>query len=1036
MLSRSILFLLFLFLGSAAIQGQQTSVYTDAQKAFKQGLQFYENGLLAKAKREFQKTTDLLLPVNEAEAGMLRTQAQLYQAKCAVQLELKDGEATTLNFIRSMRPDPEYQQALVDMGDFYFNNRRYEEALDYYAEIPASGLPRDQMAQVRFRQGYAHFAKKEYTAAKSYLKDISADAESEYHAPSNYYLGLCYFYEGDYNQAYRAFSVVEKVPEYKNELPYIQAQILFAQRKFDEVIAKAGPLTNDPRANNLKEIRQIVGQAYFEKGDYKNALPHLEYYASRSSKLREEELYQVGFAQYQEKKYQEAIRNLKPLSTANSPIGQNAMFYLANCYLQLGDKNNALAALGTAKRLTYDPVLQEDALFNHAKLAYELNLPREAANDLQEIQPNSRYYGQAQQLLSEVLLGYRDYQQALTIIEEMMKTNRTPQLALTYQKVALNRGIQLLQNNDPAGARPFFQKAVDNPADPKLQAVGLFWLGDVANRLEQYQESMQYIDRFLTASRSLSELPDEANTITASYLQGYNHLKTNSYDRARSFFQATVDGIARNRRFITNTQITNELLGDATMRLGDAYFRINQYNSAAQYYDEVISKRYAGYDYAIFQKAIIEGLRGRKTEEIIALERLEKEFPNSEYTDDALLRLGMTYQEIGKLSQAIDPLRTLTTKYRNKSPLVNQALLQLGLIAYNMGNYEGAINYYKQVFTNNPEPAEASQALAALEEIYIKDLGRPGDYTAFLETVPGYKVDNYVRDSITYKTAQIQFENADYQRAAESFSSYIRSFPKGLNIIPAYYNRGECYSVLRQYTQALKDYEAVIQQGASRFFVKALEKAAIIAYNHELDFEKSLKFYTELEKNATSEDMLFEAQLGALRSAYRTKNSASVYSYAAKVNNNPRANNAQIATANFYLGKLAFDNQDFNNALSGFQKVVQLSDNEQTAEARYLIAYIYYQRRDLNKAQELCLKANQESSAYPYWVANSVLLLADVMAEKGDLYNARAVLEALLENYNEDQELVNKAKTRLGQINRQIEQSSILNKSGGSENRD
>ena len=352
MLSRSILFLLFLFLGSAAIQGQQTSVYTDAQKAFKQGLQFYENGLLAKAKREFQKTTDLLLPVNEAEAGMLRTQAQLYQAKCAVQLELKDGEATTLNFIRSMRPDPEYQQALVDMGDFYFNNRRYEEALDYYAEIPASGLPRDQMAQVRFRQGYAHFAKKEYTAAKSYLKDISADAESEYHAPSNYYLGVCYFYEGDYNQAYRAFSVVEKVPEYKNELPYIQAQILFAQRKFDEVIAKAGPLTNDPRASNLKEIRQIVGQAYFEKGDYKNALPHLEYYASRSSKLREEELYQVGFAQYQEKKYQEAIRNLKPLSTANSPIGQNAMFYLANCYLQLGDKNNALATLRTATALT------------------------------------------------------------------------------------------------------------------------------------------------------------------------------------------------------------------------------------------------------------------------------------------------------------------------------------------------------------------------------------------------------------------------------------------------------------------------------------------------------------------------------------------------------------------------------------------------------------------------------------------------------------------------------------------------------------
>ena len=44
------------------------------------------------------------------------------------------------------------------------------------------------------------------------------------------------------------------------------------------------------------------------------------------------------------------------------------------------------------------------------------------------------------------------------------------------------------------------------------------------------------------------------------------------------------------------------------------------------------------------------------------------------------------------------------------------------------------------------------------------------------------------------------------------------------------------------------------------------------------------------------------------------------------------------------------------------------------------------------QAQELCIQANQESSAYPFWVAKSVLLLAEVFAEKGDLYNARAAL--------------------------------------------
>lgn len=142
--------------------------------------------------------------------------------------------------------------------------------------------------------------------------------------------------------------------------------------------------------------------------------------------------------------------------------------------------------------------------------------------------------------------------------------------------------------------------------------------------------------------------------------------------------------------------------------------------------------------------------------------------------------------------------------------------------------------------------------------------------------------------------------------------------------------------------------------------------------------------------------------------------------------NNPSANQGQIATANFYLGKVAFDRKEYDNAMTAFNRVIQTSDNEQTAEARYLVAYIYYLKRNLEKAQEITINANKESSAYPYWVAKSVILLSDILAEKGDLYNARAALEALLENYNEDAELVKQAQTKLNQLNQQIQKGSRL----------
>ncbi|MEL6863391.1 MAG: hypothetical protein AAFP19_03185, partial [Bacteroidota bacterium] len=191
-------------------------------------------------------------------------------------------------------------------------------------------------------------------------------------------------------------------------------------------------------------------------------------------------------------------------------------------------------------------------------------------------------------------------------------------------------------------------------------------------------------------------------------------------------------------------------------------------------------------------------------------------------------------------------------------------------------------------------------------------------------------------------------------------------------------------------------------------------------------FFKVFDLYRQLDESASDEDMRFEAQLGAMRSAYRVNNSQALLTMANKVKDNPRATDLQKATAHFYIGKLAFDSKNYDSARASFNEVTRLSDNEQTAEARYLIAYIYYVQRDLDLAQQLCLNANKESSEYPYWIAKSVILLSDILAEKGDLFNAQAALEGLIEHYDEDEELVRIAKEKLERLKSQESANSRL----------
>ncbi len=1015
-----------LLVGIACLTGglwaQQTTVFTEANLAYKRGEEFYQKGLYGKSRSEYEAARTLLRPANEPQSQMLKTRAELGYAKSAVRLNLPEGENLILDFIRKYRPDPIAYQALIEVANYFFNAKEYEKAINYFSQIPSYELTNEQRAEVKFKMGYSFFVKKKFKEAKNNFREVK-NFEGPYFYPTNYYYGLCEFFDGNYHNAINSFKLVERSKQYKTRIPYYIAQIHFAKGDFDKVIAYTEPKLKSRELRHRKEMNQLVGRAYYENGEYEKALPFLEYYAAKSSRLKEEEFYQLGYAQYQTGRYHDASKNFEQLEKVDSELGQFALYYLADSYLKLGKKNSARNAFGAASRMDFDPTVKEDALFNYAKLSYELKFDREALDALQGFDRSSKYYSEAQTLMSKIFLNTRDYEKALAILDHF--PDKTPQLKEAYQKVAYFRGQQLFKEDKLDQSIGYFNKSLDVPVNKRYEALATYWLGDIAHQQKKYNESIRYMNQFLTLSKTMRNLPDESSVFTANYLQGYNYLKQKNYNGAFGYFKSAVEGIKRNSVFIRNDAVKNEILADATLRAGDCLFKRNRYRNAARYYNEAINNAYPGFVYAIFQKAIIEGLRGRKTEKILALENLVENNPHSEYTDDALFQLGITYQEMGQLDKSAEPLRELVSRHRH-SPLLNTALLRLGLITYNRGNIQKAIEYYKQVFSGNPEEDEAQAAIDALEEIYIQDLNDPDGFSTFLETVPGYNLDHYGRDTLNFNAAESAFGNATYDRAASAFSNYIRKFPNGRNSLLAHYHRGDSYTELMQYSDAFKDYEWVIAKGQSRYYGKALEKAAIIAYNHELDFAKSFDYYSRLEEVANTSDMRFQAQLGALRSAYRIGNASAVSKMAGKVVNNPAASKDNLATANFFLGKMAFDQKEFQTALDAFGEVTKLSDNVQTAEARYLVAYIYYQQRDLETAKQLAVNANKESSNFPFWVAKSVILLSDIFAEQGDLFNAKAALEALIENFDEDEVLIATAKAKLAQLEKRTDSESRL----------
>ncbi|MEO0042193.1 MAG: hypothetical protein RL329_1641 [Bacteroidota bacterium] len=1007
---------LCLLLYGGSVGAQQTTVFTEANLAYKRGLDFFEKGIYGAAQREFQVSLDQLRPAVEPESKLLRGRAELYLAKSAVRTGQPNAEQLIADYIRNYSPDPLAKQAIVEMGNYYYNAQEFDKALRFFEMLNDSEISGDLRTEAYFKKGYAYFVRKQFPKAKACFEQVK-EKDGEYFYPANYYYGMTAFFENKFDEAIKSFQRVEKSKTYAQYIPYYLTQIYFAQHDYDKVITYGTRAAQDPKLRTGRELNQLIGQAYFEKKDYPNAVKYLEVGGEGNNKMREEDFYQLGFAQYRVGKYVEAGKNLENLNRTANKMGQNALVMLGDCYLRTGDRGAARNAFATASRMNFDAAVQEDALFNYAKLSYELKYIQDAVNGLEGIPSGSRYYTDAQNLLGDLLLQTRDYEGAIKTINGIQ--NKTAKIREAYQKALLYRGIQLMQDNKPADAKSYFERSLSESMSTEAKAIANFWLGDIANTQKDYATSQRYMSQFLTLGKGLRTLPEDASMNLGNYIQGYNYLKQKNYQSALDYFKEAVSGIKRDKAMIYGDDIKQNVLGDAILRAGDCMFKRNKYDEALKYYDEAVTSQYAGYIYALYQKGIIQGLRNNKVEKLLALDKIADQYPNSEFAPAALLEAGATYQEMNQLDNATRALNRLLNDYKGKTDLAVPALMRLGLIASNQGNQEQAASYYKQVFQYQPNAVDAKAALERLEDIYVHDLNRPDDYFTFLKTVPGMTVDGMQQDNLLFKSAETQYEQGNYDRAVSSFTTYLTRFPSGVNALQAYYNRGESYAILKQYDAALIDYETVANRGTgSKYYLKALGKAALIAYNGGKNFAKAYELYDRLEKASTSEEQKFEAQLGAMRSAYRINRTDAVYDMATKVANNPRATKEQAAIASLYLGKIAFDKKDYANSKTALLKAIAtLKPDEQTAEAEFLVASIDYAQRNLDAALDRCDRASQNSTS-PYWSAKCVVLQSDIYADKNDLFNARAALEAVIDNFKEDSDaqmksVVSEARAKL-----------------------
>lgn len=1016
-------FLILILLGSLTTisYGQYSYKDLDEFQKYREALELYNKNAFSQVIPVIDEFLNNNERIYESDFKNIKVHAELIRAQSALYNNDPDGEAMLVRFIDKYQPDPQANEALYNLADHYFRSRNYDLAIKYYSRIGENSLEVGQIGEAAFKLGYSYFVKKDFESAREAFQS-GRNHRGAYYYDLNYYYGMTAYFMEDYREAIRAWQVAQEDKTYERLIPYYLTQIYFSEGDYDKVISYATPYAGDPAVQNQKEINQLVGQSYFELGDYKNAQTYLEEYESRSNTMRAEDFYQLAYVQYKNGDYEKAIPNFQELSNEKNDLGQTAMYYLAESYLQTGNQASARNAFYNVVQYEGNMPLRENALFNYAKLSAELGYDIDAINGFSKFLPTSSYYNESQELMADLLTNTTNYKKSMEILENM--EDLSPGMKEAYQTVSLRQARLDLKENRTDQALVNFNKSLRHTPSTSMQTEAFFWIGEILNREGKYSESEAAFNKYLALYKTNEVSDPQVNPGFAYYTQGYNYIRSNQSELAIQAFQKAITSIDA----ISSAEVPQKdrIAGDAHIRIGDNYFKLRNYNQASRWYDQAASKRVPGYDYALYQKAQIMGLQNNSNEEIRALKRLVEEVPDSRYADRALYEQADAHIQMNQTDEAINPLLILVQKYKGRSNLINPAFFKLGLIEYNRGRSDHALAFYQEILKNNPTSEESSNALAAIEEIYVIDQGNPDAYFKVLETVPGMKMGEKQKDSLQYSVANNYYQNGDYEKAAEAFGEYLNRYPEGFHTLDAYYNRGESHVLLKQFNRALADYEKVISRGSSSYFKEAVKKAAIIAYNDQQDFEKALKYYAQYEELASGQEERLQAQANALKSAFKIDNEEAIINFAEKIKDNDLASTEQKSLAHFHLARHKLANNQNQDAIQDLEFVIENSNNEETAEARYLLAKIYYDEDQLDEASEKVREAYSKNGGYPRWVAKSLLLNAQILIKQKDVFNAKASVEAVIDNFAGDSEIIAEANILLDQIKKlEAEQSRI-----------
>ena len=413
-----------------------------------------------------------------------------------------------------------------------------------------------------------------------------------------------------------------------------------------------------------------------------------------------------------------------------------------------------------------------------------------------------------------------------------------------------------------------------------------------------------------------------------------------------------------------------------------------------------------------------------------------RQYPDSQYLDNALYNIGWAHFELEQYRESISAFEELVRHFP-KGYRADRALFQIGEAYFQQQRYDQATSHYQEVVNRQDIDRlserdllkmrrekiaglvdETALELAAKAQIKVGDCrAQSGDFaaaaTAYGKVITAFAQEQKLVAEAYIRLADMYTQGGDGQAAVRTYREAIdgsrnRIFQASMQSLLAehYYGIGNYQRAIAEYQLYLEAYGDVAKAAGLappwalyKIGRAHYERAEVLrqAAAARLAYAQAIAAYERIATDYPSSELVLAAtpfnialcnqMLGALGSAEHAARALELYQEIVEAGQDLD----YVRSALFQLGRIHYQRENFEQAIAAYESILQkYSESPQRHAARFELALCYRDLGQPRRAVELFRQLDRTANLFP----KAMLETSNLLTAEGDFSGALEALEA------------------------------------------